>query len=107
LIEEIQDISRNKDALSVQTTRVMAAVLHSVEPATSGAVDRIYLEQIVTGKGARKIDTAKGARNFLITACSSSVHARRFLGHLLTRSRLADFSVRSALVKTPCKISET
>jgi hypothetical protein len=75
----------------------MAAVLHSVQPVTSGAGDRIYLEQIVTGKGVRKIVTGKGAQNLLIAVCSSSVRARRLLGHLLTRSRSTDFSVRSAL----------
>ena len=42
----------------------MAAVSHSVQPVTSGGCDRIYLEQIVTGKGARKIVTDKVARNF-------------------------------------------
>jgi hypothetical protein len=45
--EIIQDISRNKDALSVQTTHVMAAVWHSVQPGTSGAGDRgIYLKKL-------------------------------------------------------------
>jgi hypothetical protein len=43
--------------------------------------NRIYLKQIVTGKGVRKIVTGKGAQHFLIVVCSSSVHARRFLGH--------------------------
>jgi hypothetical protein len=45
--EAIQDISRNKGALSVQTTRVMAAVWHSVQPVTSGAGDHsIYLKKL-------------------------------------------------------------
>ena len=61
----------------MQTTRVMAAVSHSVEPVTSGGCDRIYLKQIVTGKGVQKIVTGKGAQIFLIVVCSSSVHARR------------------------------
>jgi hypothetical protein len=42
----------------------MAAVSHSVQPVTSGGCNRIYLEQIVTGKSAQKIVTDKGARNF-------------------------------------------
>ena len=46
--EEIQDISRNKDALSVWATSVM-------QPVTSSAGDRIYLKLIVTGKGARNL----------------------------------------------------
>jgi hypothetical protein len=60
-----------------------------VQPVTSSADDRIYFNKIVTGKGARI---------FLITVCLSLVHARRFRGHLLTRSRLVDFLVRSALL---------
>jgi hypothetical protein len=43
----------------------------------------------------------KGTQNNLTTVCSSSVHARRFWGHLLTRSRSADFSFHSALVWRP------
>ena len=42
----------------------------------------------------------KATRNFLTAVCSSSVRARRFWGHLLTRSRSPDFSVRSALICT-------
>jgi hypothetical protein len=49
--------------------------------------------KIVTGWNL----VGKGTRFFLTAVCSSSVHARRFWGHLLTRLRLADFSVRSAL----------
>ena len=42
----------------------------------------------------------KGTRNFLTAVCSSSVHARRFWGHLLTRSRSANFSVCSSLISS-------
>jgi hypothetical protein len=36
----------------------------SVQPVTSGAGDRIYLNKIVTGKGERTFFDGEGARNF-------------------------------------------
>ena len=87
-MEAIQDISRNKDGLTVQTTLVMAAVWHSMQAVTSGVCDRgIYLKKIVTGCKLHGEDV----QNNLITVCLSSVLAGRFLGHLLT------VSVRSSM----------
>jgi hypothetical protein len=64
--EEIQEFSPKKDVLSVQTTRVMAAVWHSEQQVTSGAGDcRIYLK-IVTGCKLRGEDT----RTFLVVVFS-------------------------------------
>jgi hypothetical protein len=92
--EEIQDVSRNKDALSVRATRVMAAACSQPLPVL---VTASTLTKLSLAKVRQKLSLAK-ARIFLIAVCSSSVHARRFWGHLITRSRSEDFSVRSALI---------
>jgi hypothetical protein len=95
----IQDILLNKDALSVWATRVMAAAFSQSLPVlvTASTLTKLSLAKV---RGNFSLAKARKILLSLFAQVQFSLHAHKFWGHLLTRSRSADFSVRSSLVCT-------